>query len=97
MGSLNLHSTRAQAFPPAEVAFVTVVAALIASHLHAVGEHLDLATQSRLPRTAMRHRSIICQARGIIMAVHEVHADQAFVVLLYRPAANAYFATQRLT
>lgn len=84
LGSLSLYSTQAQGFPADEVVFVTVVAALAAAHLRTFGEHRDLPEQARLLRTGVRHREVIRRARGMIMAVDEVGADQAFATLRAR-------------
>ncbi|MEO6880122.1 MAG: GAF and ANTAR domain-containing protein [Mycobacteriaceae bacterium] len=84
LGSLNLYSTRAQGFPADEVAFVTVVAALAAAHLRTFGEHRDLPEQARLLRAGVAHRAVIRRARGMIMAVDDVGADQAFATLRAR-------------
>ncbi len=83
-GSLNLYSTRAGGFQADEVAFVAVVAALAAAQLRIFGQHRDLPDQTRLVRTGVRHRAVIRRARGMIMAVDEVGADQAFTTLRAR-------------
>lgn len=83
-GSLNLYSTRAQGFPPDEVSFVTVVAALAAAHLSTFGAHRGLAEQRHLLQAAVAHRGVIRRARGMIMAVDDLSADDAFAALRAR-------------
>ena len=86
VGSLNLYSTRAQGFPPDEVDFVTVVAALAAEHLHTFGEHRGAEGQARELRAGVRHRPVVRRARGMVMAVDEVGPDEAYAALRERSA-----------
>lgn len=83
-GSLNLYSTRADGFTFDEIAFVTVVAALAAAHLRTFGAHRDPVKQTSLLQDRVHHRAAIRRTRGMIMAVDEVAADQAFASLRAR-------------
>jgi len=83
IGALNNYSGRPQAFGEADVQLGEEVAAFVAI---AVGnaEAADRATTDVANmRQAMVYRSVIEQAKGILMERHKITAEQAFTLLTH--------------
>jgi hypothetical protein len=74
LGALNLFGTRPYAFDQDAVA----VGEVFAAHCAAV---LASAIAQEGASAALRSRDVIGQAKGILMARHEVDADEAFAML----------------
>ncbi|MFV2196244.1 ANTAR domain-containing response regulator [Nocardiopsis sp. LOL_012] len=80
--TFGVHSGRADAF---DEEVVVPLAALLAEHaaaaLHSVGRRADVARETAHMRRAMSARTVIDQAKGIIMHARGCDADAAFVAL----------------
>lgn len=80
--TFGMHSGRAEAF---DEQALTPLAALLAEHaaaaLHAVDRQTDAARETAHMRRAMSARTVIDQAKGIIMHARGCSPDQAFVSL----------------
>ncbi|GAB3728812.1 ANTAR domain-containing protein [Nocardiopsis nanhaiensis] len=80
--TFGVHSGRADAF---DEAVVTQLTALLAEHaamaLHTAGRQADAARESAHMRRAMSARTVIDQAKGIIMHARGCDADAAFAAL----------------
>ncbi|MGW5876508.1 ANTAR domain-containing protein [Nocardiopsis terrae] len=80
--TFGVHSGRADAF---DEVVVTQLTALLAEHaamaLHTAGRQADAARESAHMRRAMSARTVIDQAKGIIMHARGCDADTAFAAL----------------
>ena len=80
--TFGVHSGRADAFDESDVGRLT---ALLAEHaamaLHTAGRQADAARESAHMRRAMSARTVIDQAKGIIMHARGCDADAAFTAL----------------
>jgi GAF domain-containing protein len=89
VGALNCYSGEPDAFAtPASLAAGLQVAETIAIAVVNAEAHAQLADQTRNMRRAMDSRSVIEQAKGVLMAQRHVDADQAFEIL--REASQRY-------
>jgi transcriptional regulator with GAF, ATPase, and Fis domain len=80
LGSLNLYATNPHAYSDGDRQRSTVLAALASLAVNVVRLEVD----GEGLRQAVRSRDVIGQAKGILMARHEVSADEAFVMLRQR-------------
>lgn len=81
-GSLNLYGETPSAFDDRDVAIATALTDALA---HALGDYErfdDIRTENAGLRTAMAHRAPIEQAKGMLMAIHRIDADEAFDMLI---------------
>ncbi len=82
IGALNNYSSQPQAFAsPDSLAAATDVAEAIAVAVANAEAHHQLGEQARNMRIAMESRSVIEQAKGVLMAQQQVDAEQAFEIL----------------
>ena len=89
IGALNSYSTRPFAFAsPESLRAGTDVAEVIAVAVANADAHAQLFDQARNMRVAMESRSVIEQAKGVLMAQRHVDPDQAFEIL--REASQRY-------
>ena len=81
VGSLNLYSTATTGFTNIEEDLVTVLSGLLnralTEHTALRAAHLETAQLKQ----AMASRAVIEQAKGILMAIHQIDADAAFHLL----------------
>jgi GAF domain-containing protein len=83
IGALNNYATRPRAFGDADVAAAEEVAAFVAIAV-ANAEATSRATDDVANmRRAMESRSVIEQAKGILMERYKVTAEQAFTLLTH--------------
>lgn len=89
IGALNNYSSKPAAFAsPASLRAGTDVAEVIAVAVANADAHAQLFEQARNMRLAMESRSVIEQAKGVLMAQRHVDAEQAFEIL--RDASQRY-------
>lgn len=82
IGALNNYSSEPAAFAsPESLAAGTDVAEAIAVAVANAEAHHQLGEQARNMRIAMESRSVIEQAKGVLMAQQGVDAEQAFEIL----------------
>lgn len=82
IGALNNYSSQPAAFAsPESLAAGIDVAEVIAVAVANAGAHHQLGEQARNMRIAMESRSVIEQAKGVLMAQQGVDAEQAFEIL----------------
>jgi AmiR/NasT family two-component response regulator len=74
MGSLNLYSTRPDAFDDTDVALGTIFAAHAAAAMSSAQHNRDLERKAA-------SRDLIGRAKGILMARQHITDDEAFAVL----------------
>jgi GAF domain-containing protein len=89
IGALNNYSTKPAAFArPESLQAGLEVAEVIAVAVANADAHWQLGEQARNMRLAMESRSVIEQAKGVLMAQRHVSAEQAFEIL--REASQRY-------
>ena len=89
IGALNNYSTKPAAFAsPESLSAGLEVAEVIAVAVANADAHAQLFDQARNMRLAMESRSVIEQAKGVLMAQRHVDAEQAFEIL--REASQRY-------
>jgi GAF domain-containing protein len=89
IGALNNYSTKPAAFAsPESLQAGLEVAEVIAVAVANAESHWQLGEQARNMRLAMESRSVIEQAKGVLMAQRHVTAEQAFEIL--REASQRY-------
>ncbi|MGY1741545.1 MULTISPECIES: ANTAR domain-containing protein [unclassified Blastococcus] len=82
IGALNVYSSRPNAFAsPESLAAGIEVAEVVAVAVANAEAHHRLGEDARNLRIAMESRSVIEQAKGVLMAQQGVDADQAFEIL----------------
>nr|WP_271213457.1 ANTAR domain-containing protein [Rhodococcus wratislaviensis] len=82
LGSLNLYSRVGRAFSEFDAALLRVYASLIASTIRLARDGREAREEVAGLIKAMESRSIIEQAKGIVMATGGVSADEAFDFLV---------------
>jgi diguanylate cyclase (GGDEF)-like protein/PAS domain S-box-containing protein len=80
-GSINLYSRGPDGFPGPEADFVAVISDYVSRGLADYAVLRTAQDQAGQMREAMVSRAPIEQAKGILMAVHQVTADAAFTLL----------------
>ncbi|MEV7623938.1 GAF and ANTAR domain-containing protein [Actinoplanes sp. NPDC089786] len=80
-GALNVYSTRPAAFDDDAIDVAQTFAGYAAVALANAHVYDETATLARQMREAMENRSVIEQAKGILMAERRCSADEAFVLL----------------
>ncbi|MFI9005670.1 ANTAR domain-containing protein [Actinosynnema sp. NPDC053489] len=83
-GSLNLYSERDDGFRELDAAVLELYTTAVETALRHARGHLRAREQVAQLRQALTSRAVIDQAKGIVMAVHRVPADQAFEMLVER-------------
>jgi GAF domain-containing protein len=81
VGALNMYSRTSTGFPPDVIALAECFAGYAAFALANTLEYQDALDLVSSLRTAMSSRSVIEQAKGIVMARERCTADEAFAVL----------------
>ncbi len=80
-GSINLYSARAAGFSDDETDLALVLAGLLGRGLIEYTALSDARTRGDQLQEAMAHRGVIEQAKGILMAVHQINETDAFAQL----------------
>jgi PAS domain S-box-containing protein len=80
-GSFNLYSGGDKGFDPFEADFLLVLCEYVSRGLGEFAALRGAAEQNRQLREAMISRGPIDQAKGILMAVHQISSDKAFEML----------------
>ena len=83
-GSLNLYSRRADGFRALDVALLELYSTAVEGALRNARRYLRAREQVTQLRQALTSRAVIDQAKGVVMAVHRVDADEAFAMLVDR-------------
>ncbi|WP_461121116.1 ANTAR domain-containing protein [Saccharothrix stipae] len=83
-GSLNLYSGRADGFRALDAALLELYTTAAEAALRNARRYLRARQQAVHLRRALTSRAVIEQAKGIVMAVHRVGADEAFAMLVDR-------------
>lgn len=83
-GSLNLYGEAPSAFTESDVDTAVGLTAMLSEVLGDYDRFDTLRSEVQGLREAMAHRGPIEQAKGILMAVHGVSADEAFQVMVER-------------
>jgi GAF domain-containing protein len=82
VGAMNLYSFKERAFGEAEVELATVFASQAAIVLANAQAYSDARELSSGLSEAMKHRSVIEQAKGVLMAAQGADEDTAFQLLV---------------
>jgi GAF domain-containing protein len=89
IGALNNYSSQPSAFDSAEsLEAAQAVAEAVAVAVANATAHAELGEKTQNMRLAMESRSVIEQAKGVLMAQRHIDAEQAFEVL--REASQRY-------
>lgn len=80
-GALNLYSGSDNGFDPFEADFLLVLCEYVSRGLGDFTAVRGAAEQNRQLREAIASRAPIDQAKGILMAVHQISSDEAFEML----------------
>lgn len=83
-GSLNLCSRQADAFRALDAALLELYTTAVEAALRNARRYLRAREQADQLRQALGSRAAIDQAKGVLMAVHRVNADEAFAMLVDR-------------
>ncbi|MFJ6671468.1 ANTAR domain-containing protein [Actinosynnema sp. NPDC091369] len=83
-GSLNLYSGRPDGFRALDAALLELYCAAAEGALRHARRSLRAREQADQLRHALTSRAVIDQAKGVVMAVHRVSADEAFAMLVDR-------------
>ncbi|WP_447002223.1 ANTAR domain-containing response regulator [Saccharothrix isguenensis] len=83
-GSLNLYGTRDRGFEELDAAFLELYTTAVEAALLNARRYLRARRQAAELGQALTNRAVIDQAKGILMAVHEITADEAFAMLAER-------------
>ena len=81
-GSLNLYGEKPHGFHESDAALLELYTTAAEAALRTVRRYLQAREHAEQLRTALTSRAVIDQAKGIIMAVRRVSADEAFAVLV---------------
>lgn len=80
-GALNLYGTEDHAFQTLDADILEVLTTTVS---RAIGDFARFKTAAQTAddiRGALKHREIIEQAKGMLMAIHQINADAAFALL----------------
>ncbi|MCC8247675.1 GAF and ANTAR domain-containing protein [Saccharothrix luteola] len=83
-GSLNLYSERTDGFRALDVALLELYTTAAEAAMRNARRYFNAREQTAQLRQALTSRAVIDQAKGIVMAVHRVGADEAFTMLVER-------------
>jgi GAF domain-containing protein len=81
LGALNLYGTSAVAFDTSDADILEILTATAA---RAIGEFVRFRSATQVAddiRAAIKHREIIEQAKGMLMAIHQIDAEAASAML----------------
>ncbi|MDT8914486.1 GAF and ANTAR domain-containing protein [Amycolatopsis sp. PS_44_ISF1] len=101
-GSLNLYDTGGNSFGTLDAALLELYTTAAESALRSTRRHQTAHETMVQLRTALTSRAVIDQAKGILMALHGIPADDAFALLVkasqeqnvkLRDAAQEFVAT----
>ncbi|SER27242.1 GAF domain-containing protein [Lentzea albida] len=81
-GAINVYSTRDNGFADLDVQLLGLYTAAAEVGLRSHSRYLRAYELSEQLRTALDSRAVIDQAKGIMMAVHGITADEAFRLLV---------------
>ncbi|MFE9750211.1 ANTAR domain-containing protein [Saccharothrix saharensis] len=83
-GSLNLYSEQADGFRALDVALLELYTTAAEAALRNARRYVRVREHAAQLRQALTSRAVIDQAKGVVMAVHRVTADEAFAMLVDR-------------
>jgi GAF domain-containing protein len=83
-GSLNLYSRRPDGFRSLDAALLELYCTAAEGAMRNARRYLRAREQVDQLRHALTSRAVIDQAKGVLMAVHRVSADEAFAMLVER-------------
>lgn len=81
-GSLNLYGTHTHGFRELDAALLELYTTAAEAALRNTRRYLDARRQVAQLHEALASRAVIDQAKGIVMAVHRISADEAFAMLV---------------
>jgi GAF domain-containing protein len=84
VGSLNLYSVWPHGFQELDVSLLGLYATALQAALGGARRLLRARDQAVQLREALASRAVIEQAKGVLMAVHRITADEAFALLVTR-------------
>ncbi|MEU4805031.1 GAF and ANTAR domain-containing protein [Actinosynnema sp. NPDC023587] len=82
--SLNLYSERSAGLRALDAALLELYSTAVEAALRNARRYLRAREQAVQLRHALASRAVIDQAKGVVMAVHRVSADEAFAMLVDR-------------
>ncbi|MDR6592950.1 GAF and ANTAR domain-containing protein [Saccharothrix longispora] len=83
-GSLNLYSERTHGFRELDAALLELYTTAAEAGLRNARRYVRARRQADQLQSALTSRAVIDQAKGIVMAVHQVDAEKAFNLLVDR-------------
>ena len=83
-GSLNLYSERTHGFRELDAALLELCTTAAEAGPRNARRYVRARRQADQLRSALTSRAVIDQAKGIVMAVHQVDAEEAFNLLVDR-------------
>jgi GAF domain-containing protein len=84
LGALNLYSRQPAGFDALDEAFVSLFSNQAAASVANSLRYTDIASLARQLEEALESRSVIEQAKGVLMARHGVDAEEAFGLLRHQ-------------
>ena len=81
-GSLNLYGTHTRGFRELDAALLELYTTAAEAALRNARRYLHARRQVAQLQEALSSRAVIDQAKGIVMAVHRISADEAFTLLV---------------
>lgn len=81
-GAINVYSTRDGGFADLDVSLLELYTAAAEVGLRSHSRYLQASELSEQLRTALASRAVIDQAKGIMMAVHGITANESFQLLV---------------
>lgn len=84
LGALNLYSHDPAGFDALDEAFISLFSTQAAASVANSLRYTDIATLARQLEAALASRAVIEQAKGVLMARHNLDANQAFELLRHQ-------------
>lgn len=81
-GAINCYGSQAQGFAELDARLLELYTTAAEAILRTYHRYLTAAEAAQQLRTALTSRAVIDQAKGILMAIREVSADEAFTLLV---------------
>jgi GAF domain-containing protein len=81
-GALNIYGKQPHGFLEVDGALLEVYLAAVETALRATARYLVARNEADQLRTALLSRAVIDQAKGLLMGVHGIDANQAFAMLV---------------